>query len=121
MTYSHSRKISEIESVAPLASIRTTIKSGSNGNPNTAYSVVGTTPELAKINNLTLREGQFMDEGSNASTVVLGEQLAINLFGTEHAIGKVLQLHGKNFTVIGVLKRLISQSTSRTLTLTTRQ
>ena len=99
------KKISEIESVAPLASIRTTIKSGSNGNPNTAYSVVGTTPELAKINNLTLREGQFMDEGSNASTVVLGEQLAINLFGTEHAIGKVLQLHGKNFTVIGVLKK----------------
>ena len=74
------KKIPEIESVAPLASIRTTIKSGSNGNPNTAYSVVGTTPEL-------------------------GEQLAINLFGTEHAIGKVLQLHGKNFTVIGVLKK----------------
>ncbi|NCC20006.1 FtsX-like permease family protein [Candidatus Saccharibacteria bacterium] len=34
----------------------------------------------------------------------MGKQLAIDIFGTEHALGNVVKIRGETFTVMGVLK-----------------
>jgi ABC-type antimicrobial peptide transport system permease subunit len=67
--------------------------------------VIATTPELQDIAKLTIKDGQFLDEVTNQQTAVIGEQLSIDLFGTDHSAGSTFTVKGQRFTVIGVLKR----------------
>jgi len=95
---------SNVQSVAPLMILSGTIKADSVAPSGSL--IVATTPELAGISNLNLREGQFLDEAISQNTVVIGTQLSINLFGTESSIGSTLKIRDQPFTVIGVLKRI---------------
>jgi len=67
--------------------------------------VIATTPELQDIAKLTVKDGQFIDEVTNQQTAVIGEQLSIDLFGTDRSAGSTFTVKGQRFTVIGVLKR----------------
>jgi len=98
------KSIPHIKSVAPLMILSGTIKADSVA-PNDS-PIVATTPSLADISNLELRDGQFLDETINQNTAVIGAQLSINIFGTELSIGRTFNIRGKPFTVIGILKRL---------------
>lgn len=76
------------------------------GDKKAADSVViATTPELQDIAKLTIKDGQFLDAVTNQQTVVIGEQLSIDLFGTDRSAGSTFTVKGQRFTVIGVLKR----------------
>jgi ABC-type antimicrobial peptide transport system permease subunit len=97
------KKINHVAAAAPLMIMNGTIKADSVA-PSSSL-IVATTPELGTISNLTVQTGQFLDSTINQDTVVIGPQLAINIFGTDQAIGKNLTIHGKTLTVIGVLKR----------------
>ena len=97
------RSIQHVEQAAPVMVINSAIKAGSV-SPKDGV-VVATTPELATISNLAVRDGQFLDADISPDTAVIGAQLSINAFGTEQSIGKVLTVHGQKFTVIGILKR----------------
>lgn len=98
----YARNTKHVGSVAPLMILGGTIKADSKA-PNNSV-IVATTPELAAISNLQIREGQFLDESINQDTAVIGTQLSIDIFGTESSIGKTALIRGKAFTVIGVLK-----------------
>lgn len=93
-----------IKSVAPLMALSGTIKADSIAPSDSL--VVATTPSLAEISDLKLREGQFLDKDINQDAVVVGTQLSINIFGTESSIGRILTIRGQTFTVVGIIKRL---------------
>ncbi len=61
------------------------------------------------IEALQLEEGRFFNEAesnSGAPVVVLGNEVAENLFGTpEAAVGNKVRLYGRKFSVIGVLEK----------------
>lgn len=95
--------IPHVEAVAPLMVLHGATTGDSNGPANTP--IVATTPELETVSGLKITEGQFLDPNLNATTAVIGPQLSIDLFGTEHSIGKTVRIKGESFTVIGVLKR----------------
>lgn len=97
------KNINHVTATAPLIIMNGTIKANSIAPSDSA--IVATTPDLAVISDLTVQSGQFLDPTINQNTVVIGPQLAINIFGTDQAIGKNLTIHGKTFTVIGVLRR----------------
>ncbi len=97
------KNINHVAATAPLIIMNGTIKANSIAPSDSA--IVATTPDLAVISDLTVQTGQFLDPTINQNTVVIGPQLAINIFGTDQAIGKNLTIHGKTFTVIGVLRR----------------
>ena len=97
------KNINHVAATAPLIIMNGTIKANSIAPSDSA--IVATTPDLAVISDLTVQTGQFLDPKINQNTVVIGPQLAINIFGTDQAIGKNLTIHGKTFTVIGVLRR----------------
>ncbi|RYF28815.1 MAG: FtsX-like permease family protein, partial [Chloroflexi bacterium] len=80
------------------------VRSGDNSPANTP--IVATTPDLADITNLSIRDGQFIDSVTNKDTAVIGTQLSIDLFGTDQSIGQTFKVRGQTFTVIGILKRL---------------
>ena len=93
-----------VDAVAPIMLLSGKPTAGSN-TPADA-NVIATTPDLAKIANLPLSDGQFIDSVTNKDTAVVGAQLSVNLFGTEQSIGRTFRTHGMDFTVIGVLKHL---------------
>lgn len=64
---------------------------------------MATSPNLDQTTSLKVREGQFIAESANANTVVIGDQMAIDLFGTTQALGKEISMKGEKFIVIGVL------------------
>ncbi len=96
------KAIKNVTTVAPLMLIGGTVTAGSVTPNNT--SILATTPALADIAGLDMSDGQFIDSVTNKDTAVIGTQLAINLFGTDQAIGRTFRTHGTAFTVIGIMK-----------------
>ena len=72
---------------------------------------INTTPvsnEIYEIDALKLHKGRFYNEtesNTGASVVVLGFNLAKNLFENEEPIGKVVRIYGRKLTVVGVLEK----------------
>lgn len=95
--------VKNVAAAAPLMILTGGVKADTSAPNSTA--IVATTPELATISNLEVREGQFLDPGLNDNTAVIGPQLSVNIFGTEESIGKSVNIRGSLFTVIGILKR----------------
>ncbi len=94
----------DVSAAAPLMLINASVKNGKQLAKNAP--VIATSPELAPILKLSATEGQFIDGITERNTVVIGQQLAVDLFGTDQAIGKILTIRGEDHTVIGVLKKV---------------
>lgn len=91
-----------ITAAAPLMKLNGTIKTKSASIENS--TILATTPDLINVSKLVLRDGQFLDNTISEDTAVIGKQLAIDIFGTELAIGKTFSIKNHDFIVIGVLK-----------------
>lgn len=98
------KDIPNVKAVAPIMVVHSLVSGTSTSQANAP--VVATTPELEAISGLRIADGQFIDPTLNSSTAVIGPQLSIDIFGTEHSIGKTVKIRDELFTVIGVLKRL---------------
>lgn len=95
--------IPHVKAVAPIMVLSGAIK-GDNGASNAAR-IVATTPELETVSSIAIADGQFLDPELNIDTAVIGAQLSVDLYGTEHSIGKTVHVKGKPFTIVGILKR----------------
>ncbi len=61
-----------------------------------------------EIEALQLAEGRFFNEAESVSgthVIILGHEIAQNLFGESEPLGKEIRMYGQRFTVIGVLKK----------------
>lgn len=92
-----------VDKAAPIMLINGSIRA--NQTTIDDAPIVATSPDLISIANIKMRDGQFFDSVTNADTAVIGNQLAIDLFGTDNAIGRTFTIRGQTFTVIGILKR----------------
>ncbi|HEY1085917.1 MAG TPA: ABC transporter permease [Candidatus Saccharimonadales bacterium] len=97
------KSIKQVESAVPLMTLSGAIKSD-HQHPKNA-TILATTPDFIKTTSMKIKDGQFIDNITLESTVVLGESLAVDLFGTDRAIGKSLTIRGETFTCIGIIKR----------------
>lgn len=97
-------KIEGVKDVVPLMSITGNLRAGDTVESNKV--IVASTPELADIAELEIRDGQFIDSVTNPNTTVIGAQVARSLFSTEQAIGQSFTIRGQLFTVIGVLRHM---------------
>ncbi len=93
-----------VSAAAPIMLINASVKNGKKMAPDAP--VIATGPELAPILKLEATQGQFIDGITERNTVVIGKQLAVDLFGTDQAIGKIITIRGEEHTVIGVLKKV---------------
>lgn len=70
--------------------------------------ILGVSEDYSNIFSLGFDSGRFFtynDMKRSANTVVLGYEVAANLFGNVYPIGKQISLGGKRLTVIGVLEK----------------
>jgi ABC-type antimicrobial peptide transport system permease subunit len=96
-------KLPNVEAAVPLMTIEGTIHAQHATGPNSV--VLATTPDFAKVSNITMLSGKFLDDTADNNTAVIGVQLAISLFETDHPIGEAFTLRGQQFTVVGVLRQ----------------
>jgi putative ABC transport system permease protein len=71
-------------------------------------NVVPVSHEFIDIQGLEFEKGRFYTESeanSGSTVIVLGDEIAKQLFENFDPIGKNVRLYGKRFTVIGVLKK----------------
>jgi len=97
-------KINNVSAVAPLAVSQSTI-SGESSSISSA-TVVATTPELSQILSLPIKNGQFLNDSLRPNVAVIGNSLALNLFGTTNAVTKTIRYLDEKFMVVGVLSSI---------------
>lgn len=76
------------------------------GDTNTQNTVTGVTAEFAQVRNLAVASGRFLsaeDGQAQSQVVVLGSELAADLFDGENPVGLSVRINGEPFQVIGVL------------------
>jgi len=98
------RDLDHVNAVAPLMILGGTIKA--NEMAPTDSKVLATTSTFADISDLKLREGQFLGEDIAENAAVVGQQLSVNIFGSESSIGRTMTIRGKQFVIVGVLKMI---------------
>lgn len=75
---------------------------------NLSSTLIATTESYQQIYNLTLEKGHFFrraDVDNLSQIIVLGADLAEELFGTEEALGKKIRLWESSFTVVGIIAK----------------
>ncbi|MCJ7757875.1 MAG: ABC transporter permease, partial [Gillisia sp.] len=74
----------------------------------TNVDIAAVTQEYLQIEDLQIAQGRFFNESESTSgspIVVLGDEIAQNLFGDSDPLGKEVRLYGRKFSVIGVLEK----------------
>lgn len=97
----------ECPSVAAVAPVVAEVKQLVFSNQNWSTSVYGITPSYLIVNNWEVEEGRGIlpEDNKNATKVtILGNTVAINLFGDLDPIGKTIRIAGSPFKVVGILK-----------------
>ncbi|GAB4517165.1 MAG: ABC transporter permease [Anaerolineae bacterium] len=94
-------------SVARVAPEYTSSAQLATGSSNSQSQVVGTVPDYAIIRNLSVASGRFLtaeDVEQQRSVVVLGANLASELFPGMDPVGQLVRINNMPFEVVGVLK-----------------
>jgi putative ABC transport system permease protein len=95
-----------VEAAAPLMVLNGSIKATMSGTKPANSTIIATTPSLETIAKLPVRDGQFIDDFTDQNTTVIGNQLSIDLFGTDQSIGQTFTFRGETFRVIGILNHI---------------
>lgn len=106
LTPSDLASVQDVENVvaaAPLMVLSGVVRGESTAPADTP--IVATTPDIVEVNELDIRDGQFLASDLSIDTAVVGPQLSISAFGTEQSIGKTITVKGKSFTIVGILER----------------
>lgn len=97
--------VPEIEYLAPISYYQGKLR-GKKGEESVL--IMGTNPDLLKIRNLQLAQGRFLsedDESAARRVIVIEEDTARNLFGSENPLGQRVVIGSNSAVVIGVIKK----------------
>lgn len=93
-----------LEAITGLVMGTTTVKFQESTNN---VNVFGTNENFIKILNLAVEEGEFFtreEDDFGRRVIVLGHQIASDLFGETTPLGKQVRLHQSEFRVVGIMK-----------------
>jgi putative ABC transport system permease protein len=96
---------SNIRYVAPIALGAAPV---SRGGLEREVTILGSTPHLYHIRQLSMAGGRFLPEGDNtraAAVCVLGYKIKQELFKNHSALGETVRIGDRRFRVIGVLAK----------------
>ncbi|NMD68953.1 FtsX-like permease family protein [Bacillus sp. DNRA2] len=96
--------LEEVEAVAPTVSGSGTLKNGTTSMDS--VTIQGVTPSYQNVEETSVRSGRFVlpiDQDNRNKVVVLGANVATELFGFTDPVDKEVKIDGSTFRVIGVL------------------
>jgi ABC-type antimicrobial peptide transport system permease subunit len=101
-----STKLKDIAEVGPIIQKSATLKY--TNRTDKGVTIIGTTANYpAIIVNTQIEKGRFFtltQEHSGAKVAVIGQTVKTKLFNTQNPVGKVFNLAGNRYTVVGVIK-----------------
>jgi putative ABC transport system permease protein len=99
------KQVPTVSNVAPEINRRELI---TYWNKDTSTMVIGTTSESQIVRKLTLSQGIFLNENDiqrGNKVVVLGSEVADNLFGNQNVLGEKLRINNLSFKIIGIIEK----------------
>jgi putative ABC transport system permease protein len=94
-----------VKLASPIMAVTGSIRLNPNDTPIQNTSIIATNTDFDKVAGLKIHAGDFLDDAANRNTTVLGQDLAIQMLGSDTAIGHTVYLRGEAFTVIGILNK----------------
>lgn len=94
-----------VKIASPVMAITGSVRTEPEGEPIKNTNILATNVDFAQAAGLKVHSGEFLDDSANRNTVVLGQDLAVQMLGSDTAIGNSIYLRGEIFTVIGILDR----------------
>jgi len=76
------------------------------GKKTSRTQIIGTTPEALSVRSFTMKSGIFISIPHvtyHQEVVVLGSQVATDLFGDRDSVGEYIRINSKRYTIIGIL------------------
>jgi putative ABC transport system permease protein len=107
LTVDDAEALADVPSVVAVSPVCENIAEVTAGNESLAAIITGVTPDYQHILNYPLASGQFISDRNVASrdmVVVVGDEVAEELFGSNDPVGQEVKIKRKRFTVIGVLE-----------------
>jgi len=108
-------EVEGVRSVIPLMNSYTTFK---NGKVSTSARVIGGTLEYSSAMDWKVAEGRYINQTDMnrwRKVVLLGSDLAADLFGDQNPVGREVTIGGERFDVVGLMeeKRVFDQNFSQ--------
>ncbi len=97
-------RLPQVRRLAPLANGNETV---SHRERSRQVMIMGSTPELLEVRELAVRSGRFLpadDWGRGSPVIVLGVDLASELFPGQNPVGRVVRVGDWRMRVVGVLE-----------------
>ena len=97
-------ELPEVEAVSPTVSGNGIVSYGTTSTDK--LSMTGVTDSYAKVEELSLKSGRFIldiDDETRNKVIVLGSNVAAELFGFTNPVGNSVKIDGTSFQVVGVL------------------
>lgn len=94
----------EVKAVSPTVTTSSTLRNGTTSS--SGVTVTGVTTSYEEVQDITLKSGRNVmdiDLDNRNKVVVLGYNIATELFGFANPVDKTVQIDGTTFKVIGVL------------------
>jgi len=107
LTLDDAKALEHVRSVIGIVPVNENFVEVTAGGESKAAIIHGATPDYQGVYNYPLASGQFISDRNVASrdmVVVLGSEVAEDLFGSNNPIGQRVKIKGKRFTVTGVLE-----------------
>lgn len=94
-----------VAAVSPYISSTYTVKNGSTSMED--VQVRGVTPDYADIRDFSVAGGRFISQKDNDSRLrvaVVGQDVAVELYGSLDVTGKTISINGTKYEIIGLLE-----------------
>lgn len=107
LTMDDVRALENVRGVGDIVPINENFITLTAGSETDSALLHGATPEYIDVIQYSIASGQFFTDhhvAQRANVVVLGSEVAEDLFGDDDAVGKQVKLKKQRFTVIGVLE-----------------
>ena len=107
LTLDDAKALERIPSVVAIVPVNENYVEVTAGGESKVAIIHGASPAYQEVYNYSLASGQFISDRNVASrdmVIVLGDEVARDLFGSDDPVGQRVKIKGKRFTVIGVLE-----------------
>ena len=98
-------RLEGVAAVSPYISSTYTVKNGSTSMED--VQVQGVTPDYADIRDFSVAGGRFISQKDNDSRLrvaVVGQDVAVELYGSLDVTGKTISINGTKYEIIGLLE-----------------
>lgn len=107
LTYEDAQAIAHFNFVKNVAYSNSVAAQAVYGNVNKSVTVYGVSSQYFDVNNLNIGKGQLLklrEDRSISSYVVLGKNVADELYKNDDPVGKIIRVKGVALKIIGVLQ-----------------